>query len=153
MGDIFARITAVLLAVSVFFGIPLVYMHERAKSARQLYMLSEVTRFVDGVCNVGVIDRDMIGSFYDSMSKAGSGIKIQMLHETYDYVFDEESDRYVTVKRYYDESDITKAYEYRLYRGDYFRVSVEAHDDILFLMQDDATLSVVYGGTVKYEDF
>ena len=55
MSDIFGRVCSIFLAVIILFGMPLVYMNERAKTAEQMDLLTEATHFVDSVCNTGTI--------------------------------------------------------------------------------------------------
>ena len=47
MNDIFGKICSIFLAVIILFGMPLVYMSERAKTAEQMELLTEATHFVD----------------------------------------------------------------------------------------------------------
>lgn len=151
--DILGKLAAIFLAVIVFFTIPLVFMHERAKSAKQLYVMSEVTHFVDSVCNLGEIDRDMLSDFYDALSKTGDINTVKLLHETYEYVYDDASKKYTVVKTFHDEADIVGKHDYKLYRGDYFKVTVLSYDSSYVFGSDDETVSFVYGGTVRYEAF
>ncbi len=153
MGDIFGRVVAIFLTVVMFFGIPLVYSRERAKNACQMYILSEVTHFVDSVCNLGFADKEMIREFYDDLAKTGKLMDISMLSETDEYVRDPDTGNYRTVRTWHDTEDITGTSSYIFDRGDYFKVTVTVEDDFYFTgLGKDPTLSVSYGGTVKYED-
>ena len=63
MSDIFGKVCSIFLAVTILFGMPLVYMQERAKTAEQLFLITEATHFVDSVCNTGKIDRHSLRRF------------------------------------------------------------------------------------------
>ena len=157
MNDIFGKIVSIFLACGIFFGLPLVYMNERAKTAEQLYLLTEATHFVDSVCNVGKIDGSMLYRFYDSISRDNVVYEIDLLHETGDYAYDDAKDSYARVSRFYDETDIWQAIEgeqdYYFYRGDFLRVTIRRVSGYTLFPQNDQTMNICYGGTVKYEAF
>ena len=179
MDDIFGRVVAIFLAVCIMFGMPFVYMTERAKSARQMYILSEVTHFVDSVSNIGFINREMLSEFYSEMSFSDSIARISILHESEEYVIadaDENSDtitsidhdetgylgqnisetNYVRVPTWHDEEDIWDTVErgenYVFLHGDYLKVTVTEENafSLLPFLKDD-TVTAVYGGCIKYE--
>ncbi len=169
MDDIFGKVISVFLAVCIMFGMPFIYMTERAKSAKQMYMLSEVTRFVDSACNIGFIDRDMMQQLYMNLSFSDGITVIDILHESDEFVAEdgeEHSDReensggevktYSRVNTFHDEEDIWNVVEngekYGFLKGDYLKVTVrEKKAFSLFPFIEDNTVSAVYGGCVKYE--
>lgn len=157
MNDIFGRVFSIFLAVIVMFGMPLVYMQERAKTAEQLDLLTQVTHFVDSTCNTGYVSRRMMQEFYASLSQESSNYEIQIVHEQPDYVYDEEQDVYTRCETFHDEEDIWNCVEagenYLFQRGDFLCVSVERTAGFLFFPGQDQTVSIRYGGTVKYEAF
>ena len=157
MNDIFGKIVSIFLACGIFFRLPLVYMNERANTAEQLYLLTETTHFVDSVCNVGKIDEQMLQRFYDSIARDNVVYEIKVLHETGDYAYDTGKDSYERVSRYYDEEDIWNALrqgqDYYFYRGDFLRVTILRVSGYALFPQNDQTLNIQYGGTVKYEAF
>lgn len=158
MNDIFGKLVSIFLAVSIFFGLPLVYMSERAKTAEQLYLLTETTHFVDSVCNTGKISSQMIHSFYGTLAKKSSVYEISVSHEQPEYVYDEASGVYERCLAYRDETDIWAAVEqagdYFFNRGDFFVVTVTKQAGFYFpSIYKDSTVSIRYGGTVKYETY
>lgn len=158
MNDTFGKLVSIFLAVSIFFGLPLVYMSERAKTAEQLYLLTETTHFVDSVCNTGKISEQMLRSFYESLTKKSSVYEIHASHEQPEYVYDEVSGAYERCLVYRDETDIWAAVEqagdYFFNRGDFFVLTVKKQAGFSFpSIYKDATVSVRYGGTVKYEAY
>lgn len=158
MNDIFGRIFTFFVAAAILFGMPLIYMNERAKTAEQLYLLTEATHFVDSVCNTGFVNGEMLRSLYTALSGKSAVYEISLLHEQPEYVYDSESDLYLRCETYYDEDTIWEwigqGEDYLLARGDFFRVSVKKKAGFtLFAGILDQTVGVQYGGTVKYEAY
>ncbi len=153
MSDILGRVFALFLAVIILFGMPLIYMNERAKSARQLYFLTESASFIDSTCNTGVITDETLRRFFEKLGKSGGPVNIKLLHESKEYSPEGE------VCIFYDEDDIYKAIDsgeaYELLKGDHIKVTVWANESFSIIPWiSDKTVSVYYGGTVKqsYED-
>lgn len=158
MSDILGKVCNIFLAVIILFGMPLVYMSERAKTAEQMYLLTEATHFVDSVCNTGVISGQMLRSFYASLAHDSSVYEVTLLHEQPEYVYDESSEQYVCCETYYDESDIRKQVEqgreYFFSRGDFLLITIEKKAGFALLPAiKDETVGIRYGGTVKYEAY
>jgi len=181
MDDIFGRVVSIFLAVCIMFGMPFIYMTERAKSARQMYMLSAVTHFVDSVSNTGFINGEMMREFYGEMSFSDSLAVISILHESDEFVVAEEDSgegggtynngytdnnrdfnestaekNYVRVKTWHDEEDIwdtvEKGEKYTFLQGDYLKVTVREENAFsLFPFLKDDTVMAVYGGCIKHE--
>lgn len=158
MNDIFGKICSFFLAAVILFGMPLVYMNERAKTAEQLYLLTEATNFVDSVCNTGFIDGQMMRSLYASLSRDRAYYEISLLHEQQEYVYDDETDEYVRCETFYDEhtvwEQVEQGREYLFSRGDFLRITIEKKGDFTLIPGiPDRTVSVTYGGTIKYEAY
>lgn len=158
MNDIFGKICSIFLAVIILFGMPLVYMHERAKTAEQMYLLTEATHFVDSVCNTGMITGQMMRSFYASLASKTAVYEVSFLHEQPEYVLDEVTERYVRCETYHDESDIRAKVEhgedYYFCRGDFLLLTIERKAGFTLIPSiEDRTVSIRYGGTVKYEAY
>ena len=111
MSDILGKVCSMCLAVIILFGMPLIYMNERAKTAEQIYLLTEATHFVDSVCNTGVISGQMLRTFYASLAREASVYEVTFLHEQPEYVYDEGGGSYVRCETYHDEEDIRKQVE------------------------------------------
>ncbi|MBO5245912.1 MAG: hypothetical protein J6B28_01480 [Eubacterium sp.] len=158
MNDIFGKICSIFLATIVLFGMPLVYMSERAKTAEQLWLLTQTTHFVDSVCNSGYISEQMMQQFYSAVSKPSAIYEISIIHEQPEYVYDEQSGAYVRCETFYDEEDIWARVEqsenYLFSRGDFLVLSVAKKTKRTWLAGiTDQTVSVRYGGTIKYEAY
>lgn len=158
MNDIFGKICSIFLAVIILFGMPLVYMSERAKTAEQMELLTEATHFVDSVCNTGSISGQMLRAFYASLARESAVYEVTFLHEQPEYVYDEKDERYMRCETYHDEEDIRKQVEqgedYFFCRGDFFIITIEKRAGFTLLPGiRDRTVGIRYGGTVKYEAY
>lgn len=158
MNDIFGRVCTFFVAAAILFGMPLIYMSERAKTAEQLFLLTETTHFVDSVCNTGFVNGEMLRGLYASLSAKSAVYEISLLHEQPEYVYDEEREVYVRCETFYDEEtiweQIAQDKDYLFSRGDFFRISVCKKAG--FALPGpfcDRTVSVQYGGTIKYEAY
>jgi hypothetical protein len=158
MNDIFGKVCSIFLAVIILFGMPLIYMSERAKTASQLYLLTVATHFVDGVCNTGRISGAMLEQLDGSLTRKSAVVDISLVHEQPEYVYDEENDTYVRCMTYHDEADIRESVaqgqDYLFSRGDFLIITLEQRAGFgLFMQGLDPTVSIRYGGTVKYEAY
>lgn len=158
MYDIFGKVCSIFLAVIILFGMPLVYMNERAKTAEQMYLLTEATHFVDSVCNTGCISGQMLRAFYASLAQENAVYEVSFLHEQPEYVYDEIQERYVRCETYFDEADIRARVErgedYYFSRGDFLLLTIEKTAGFTLIPSiRDRTVSIRYGGTVKYEAY
>lgn len=146
MSDGFSKIVAILLSVIMMFIIPVFYMREEAERIRQTRILEEVTDFVDGVRNTGIMSREDYTRLTDVLYNLGGGYRVELQHsfhiynETGDSVFYFESENY--------EEQILEEFqagnEYYLSKYDYLRVVVRDNDD---------NVVAWYGGSVKYEAY
>ena len=158
MSDIFGKVCSIFLAVIILFGMPLVYMDERAKTAEQMYLLTEATHFVDSVCNTGSISGQMLRTFYVSLARDAAVYEVTFVHEQPEYVYDEAAEGYVRCETYHDEADIRAEVEqgrdYFFSRGDFLLITIEKKAGFVLLPGiKDQTVSIRYGGTVKYEAY
>lgn len=158
MSDIFGKVCSIFLAVIILFGMPLVYMDERAKTAEQMYLLTEATHFVDSVCNTGSISGQMLRTFYASLARDAAVYEVTFVHEQPEYVYDETAEGYVRCETYHDEEDIRmqveQGHDYFFSRGDFLLVTIEKKAGFMLLPGiNDRTVSIRYGGTVKYEAY
>lgn len=158
MNDVFGKVISILLAVAVFFVMPMCYMQERMKSASQMYLLAECTGFIDSVCNTGFISRQMLQQFYRELGQVNGICKVQLVHETKELVYVESEDSFRQISTYHDESDIYEQLEsggrYLFGKNDFVKVVVCCEGGFsLFPWQEDPTQNVSYGGVVRYEAY
>ena len=58
MSDSFSKVVAILLSVVLMFIVPIFYMREEADRLKQTRIIEEITFFVDGVRNTGILSRE-----------------------------------------------------------------------------------------------
>jgi hypothetical protein len=80
------------------------------------------------------------------------------VHEQPEYVYDQEKDTYVRCLTYHDETDVWNTVEqggdYLFSRGDFLVITLQQRTGFGLLSQGlDPTVSIRYGGTVKYEAY
>lgn len=146
MSDAFSKITSILLCVFMMFIIPVFYMKEESERLKQTYILAEVTSFVDGVRNTGILAKDDYDMLEKELFDIGGGYSIRLEHS--EHIHDEEGSglEYFEV-RYYNEQ-IAECFEsgndYYLKKNDYLKVVVyDAADKLV----------VWYGGSIRYEAY
>ena len=140
MDEIFGRVTAILFAAAVFMWMPLLYMSERAKSAEQMYFLT----------------MEMYQQFYKEISAASGIYEVHMYREQKDIVLEQGDYSYESI--FFDEKDMLAELEknrvYEFERGDYLKVAIIKKKGWMdFVGNRDSSVNVLYGGTVRYEDF
>ena len=146
MSDGFSKIVAILLAVIMMFIIPVFYMREEAERLKQTRVLEEITFFVDGVRNTGILSEEDYLRLEKVLYSLGGGYRIKISH--YSHIPDEYGDSvlYNEVANY--EEQIYECFnrdeDYHLSKHDYLRVVIKNNEDEVVAW---------YGGSVKYEAY
>lgn len=156
MNDIFGRMTAIFVAVILFFGVPLEAMMERMQGAAQMYLLAEETDFIDSICNTGFLNLDMYEELMWAIAKVPGRYEVELLQERKELVLENGEVTYVS--KYYDTEEILETIRtgdnYYFLRNDYIRICIIQKEGGIHLPGvGDQTMNVFYGGTVKYEAF
>jgi hypothetical protein len=161
--DSFGKIIAIWISVSMMIFLPLLLYSERQENLQQMYLLTQVSYFVDGVRNTGSITQDMYHTFQYELSYLGRlyECRLEHLHMTYQ----EENGVFVRQEEYIGTEYILGKLEeegvYRMNQGDFFRVQITAAspsfaDQLSYFlmgrwMQVDDEVLVFYGGSVRFE--
>lgn len=146
MSDSFSKIVAILLAVIMMYIIPVFYMDEEAKRLKQTRILEEVTFFVDGVRNTGIISEDDYIRLEKVLYNLGGGYRVEMSH--YSHLLDKEGEGVI----YNEIAD----YEEQIYecfqrQEDYY---MKKHDYLkVVITNSEEEVVAWYGGSVKYEAY
>ena len=80
MSDSFSKIVAIILAVIMMYIIPVFYMNEEAERLKQTRILEEITFFVDGVRNTGILCEDDYVRLEKVLYSLGGGYRIKISH-------------------------------------------------------------------------
>lgn len=146
MSDAFSKIVAILLCVVMMYIIPVFYMREEADRFRQTYILENVTYFVDGVRNTGILSSDDYDRLKSQLSNIGQIYVIELEHCVYNTEGNSDEEYYF-VSEYYTKQvleELQRNDEYCLAKNDYLKLIVK---DI------DGNVIAWYGGSVKYEAY
>ena len=144
MGDSFSKMVAILLAVILMFIVPVFYMKEESVRLKQTRIIEEVTFFVDGVRNTGILSREDYQRLEKILYNLGGGYRIYMSH--YSHMMDEDNKEVLfNVNADYEGQILetfNKGEDYYLNKQDYLKVIVKDSDEQIVAW---------YGGSVKYE--
>ena len=126
------------------------------ESAEQMYLLTVNTEFVDSICNTGFLTMEMYQQFYKEISAASGIYEVHMYREQKDIVLEQGDYSYESI--FFDEKDMLAELEknrvYEFERGDYLKVAIIKKKGWMdFVGSRDSSVNVLYGGTVRYEDF
>lgn len=146
MSDAFSKITAILLCVCMMFIIPVFYMREESERLKQTYVLEEITLYVDGIRNTGILSMEDYDRLEAVLFNIGGGYRIEMSHST--HLYDEEG----ATTEYYATTNYTaqiiesfdNGNDYYLKKNDYLRVVVYDRKNAIIAW---------YGGSVRYEAY
>lgn len=146
MSDSFSKIVAIILAVIMMYIIPVFYMNEEAERLKQTRILEEITFFVDGVRNTGILCEDDYVRLEKVLYSLGGGYRIKISH--YTHLPDEEGDSVIYNEIADYEEQIYECFnrqeDYYMKKHDYMKVVV---------MNSEDEVIAWYGGSVKYEAY
>ena len=146
MSDGFSKVVAILLSAVLMFIIPVFYMREEADRLKQTRIIEEITFFVDGVRNTGILCREDYSRLQNVLYHLGGGYRVDMSH--YSHIADESGEGvlYNEVANY--EEQIMECFQedkdYYLKKYDYLKVIIKDSEDKIVAW---------YGGSVKYEAY
>lgn len=156
MSNGIGKVCSILLAAFLMIVIPIMAMEERAKTAAQLYLLTEETAFIDSVCNVGFLNQNMYEQFQNKLFGLPGFYEIEIVVERKELQY--ENDKVSYVSRFFDTKEVEEILKeqgmFSFYRNDFVRICVTRKDGKQpFFLGMDETVRVFYGGTVKYEAY
>ena len=146
MSDAFSKVTSILLCVCMMFIVPVFYMREEAERIKQTRILEEVTEFVDGIRNTGILSREDYSRLEKVLFSLGGGYRIEILHSFRSYDESGEKVQYFTDKNYTAQimERFESGEEYYLSQNDYLRIVIKNSMNNVIAW---------YGGSVKYEAY
>ncbi|WP_066497529.1 hypothetical protein [Abyssisolibacter fermentans] len=174
-----SKIVAIIVACVIFFIYPIMTMFERQDDTSRVFVLSETTKFVDSVRNLGYISPNMYQEFVNKLLATNNIYDIQMehRHRKIDPVYGDptnvasfKDDIGVNFSAFYTD-DIMKVLfpnshssnnKYTFSKGDYFMVRVVNKNktvatkikEMLYNADfDNAQIYIAYGGMVKNENY
>lgn len=146
MSEAFSKITSILICVFMMFIIPVFYMKEEAFRLKQTYILEDITSFVDGVRNTGILGMEDYDRLEQELFALGGGYDVKIEHSRHIHEGTGEEIKYFE-ERYYTLQILEyfkRGEDYYLSKSDYLKVVV---------YDEDNSVVAWYGGSVKYEAY
>ena len=146
LNDSFSKIVAILLAVILMFIVPVFYMREESDRLKQTRIIEEITFFVDGVRNTGILSREDYSRLENILYSLGGGYRISISH--YSHILDEAGKEVLYNQVANFEGEIMDCFEKNM---DYY---LKKHDYLkLIVKNSNGEVLAWYGGSVKYEAY
>ena len=146
LNDSFSKIVAILLAVILMFIVPVFYMREESDRLKQTRIIEEITFFVDGVRNTGILSREDYSRLENILYSLGGGYRISISH--YSHILDETGKEVLYNQVANFEGEIMDCFEKNM---DYY---LKKHDYLkLIVKNSNGEVLAWYGGSVKYEAY
>ncbi len=146
MSDAFSKIVAILLSICMMFIIPVFYMKEESNRLKQTYILEEITAYVDGIRNTGILSMEDYDRLKNQLFNIGGGYSIEITHSK--HIYDETGAviEYFLDKVYTPQilENFKNEEDYFLKKNDYLRVVIYDFDE---------NVVAWYGGSVRYEAY
>lgn len=146
LNDSFSKIVAILLAVILMFIVPVFYMREESDRLKQTRIIEEITFFVDGVRNTGILSREDYSRLENILYSLGGGYRISISH--YSHILDEAGKEVLYNQVANFEGEIMDCFgknmDYYLKKHDYLKLIVK---------NSNGEVLAWYGGSVKYEAY
>lgn len=143
MNDAFGKVVAILIGVYLMFIAPVMYTIEETNVAKNTYVLTIITEFVEEVRNTGVIDKERYDMLCNKIYSLGNGYSLKIIHSKSNY---DENGKNVefNVKSFFKgdiEEQFIKGESYYLSKTDFLKISIYKEN----------TLICFYGGGIKNE--
>lgn len=144
MGEAYGTVVAIMLSVYMMFILPLNNMLYENDKLEQMYIVNEITYFVEQVRNTGCIDENMYLSLERNITGLNNRYNIMITH--YKSIYNEDESEIIyfgeenylwNIKEVLEETGI-----YIMSKNEYIKVSVS----------DDESMVACYGGSIKNEN-
>lgn len=143
MGETYGTVAAIMLSVYMMFILPLNNMLYENEKLEQMYIVNEITYFVEQARNTGSIDKSMYLSLEKNITGLNNRYNIMITH--YKSIYNEDRSEIIyfgeenylwNIKETLEKNDI-----YNMSRNEYIKVSVS----------DGEKMVACYGGGIKNE--
>ncbi len=139
MSDTLGKVAAIFIGVFLMFIVPIQLMLQREDNLRQMYVITEVTEFVDNVRNTGICSYEMYKMFKSSISNLGEmyDIEIENTRKDENNIVSHEAEKDEVI------DEIVNTGFYYLKENDFIKVTVTKKNTII----------AYYGGSIKSENY
>ena len=141
MGEAYGTVTAIMLSVYMMFILPLNGMMYENEKLEQMYIVNEITYFVEQARNTGCIDKSMYHSLEKNISGLNKRYNIMITH--YKSIYNEDKSEII----YFGEENylwnikevLEEKNTYNMSKNEYIKVAVS----------DGENMIACYGGGIK----
>lgn len=143
MDDAFGKVVAILIGAYLMFIAPVMYTIEETNVAKNTYVLTIITEFVEEVRNTGVIDKERYDMFCSKIYSLENGYSLKITHSKSNYDAEGGNVEF-NVNNFYKsdiEEQLTKNQSYYLGKTDFIKISVYRENNLICF----------YGGGIKNE--
>lgn len=143
MGEAYGTVAAVMLGVYIMFIAPLYGMFEQNERLEQMYVVNEITYFVESIRNTGCMDEAMYLALEGRIASLSGSCEIKLTHYKNIYNEDESSILYFEQEEYewYIKEQLEREGVYTFKKNEYIKVTV----------MRDGKMTACYGGSIKNE--
>ncbi len=143
MGETYGTVVAIMLSAYLMFIMPLNNMIYENRKLEQIYVVNEITYFVESIRNTGTISEQMYLELIDKISSLNEVYDIRITHYKNIYNEDKSEVLYFEEACYLEdikeELEINKKYCFG--KNEYVKITV----------MNDETMIACYGGSIKTE--
>lgn len=141
MGEAYGTVVAIMLSVYMMFILPLNNMLYENEKLEQMYIVNEITYFVEQARNTGCIDKSMYLTLKKNITGLNNRYNIMITH--YKSIYNEDESEIIyfgeenylwNIKEILEKNDI-----YNMSKNEYIKVSVS----------DGESMVACYGGGIK----
>lgn len=144
MGEAYGTVAAIMLSVYMMFIMPLNNMLYENEKLEQMYIVNEITYFVEQVRNTGCIDKNMYLSLEKKITGLSNRYNIMITH--YKSIYNEDKSEII----YFGEENYLWNIKEVLENGDTYNMS--KNDYIKVSVSDGDSMTACYGGSIKNEN-
>lgn len=156
MNDILGRVFCVLLCAWLMFLYPLSAAKEENRQIERMYLYQETVRFLDNICNTGVISSRDMQSYLDKISRLNTLYQVTITHESLVGENKDKNENEIEVNEQQKETkrktlfqthtqieifeQLKEGMEYQMNYNDFIKI---------VLYNSQGNMTVCYGGSIK----
>lgn len=145
MNDILGKVFSVLLCAWLMFFYPLSAAKEENRQIERMYLYQETVRFLDNVCNTGVISERDMKNYLDKISRMNTLYQVKLTHES--LIGEKEGEKKTEGGIFFQTYTQTEIFE-QLEAGLEYRMDYNDFIKIV-IYNPQGNMTVCYGGSIK----
>lgn len=169
MSNTVSKLFSIFLVVILIFIYPIMHMAEQQENTARIFALTETTKFVDAIRDLGYISPFMYNEFVAKLSATNNLYDIDLEHRHKVYNPANNNSFNISYDAYYTKDILAVLFptsnagtDYMLSKDDYILVKVmnknktfatKLREMILGRSMGDQTIVIRYGGAVRFENY